>query len=252
MFYQAEHFGKNDYFCKEYGEDFSFPLHIHSSFEFVTMLEGEMEIIIDNKMYNVKSGEGVLIFPNQRHTLKTAGKHVLCIFAPDMVKSFATKNSGKIPADNLFLVDEYLVDILNNIEDSTQIIEKKGFLYLLCAGFEKNAEYTEPEYANNDILYGIFKFVEDNFKTDCNLSIAALKLGISYSYLSRYFKKITGMSYNNYLNSYRISKACYLLHNTNLSVLECAYEVGYDSLRSFNRNFKLLTNTTPKNYKNQE
>ena len=249
MFYQSEHFGNNDYFLKETGADFVFPVHIHSSFEFVTVLSGAAQITVDDKTYKISVGEGILVFPHQRHSMQCTGEHILCIFAPDMVKAFSEKKSGMVPEDNKFFVDKYLVDILKNIDDTTQLCEKKGFLYLLCANFEKKAVFSEKTYKNSDILYRVFRFVEEHYKENCTLDIVAKNMGISYSYLSRYFRKTVGMSYNTYLNQYRIGKVCYLLDNTDMSVLECAYEAGYTSLRSFNRNFKLYKNLTPKEYR---
>ena len=44
MFYQDQHFGVSEYFCRETGENFSFPAHIHRSFECITVLKGEMTV----------------------------------------------------------------------------------------------------------------------------------------------------------------------------------------------------------------
>ena len=77
----------------------------------------------------------------------------------------------------------------------------------------------------------------------------AEKIRYDYAYLSRIFRKTVGISYNSYVNHYRLGHACYLLENTNYSITQCALESGYDSVRSFNRNFKSYLNTTPKNYR---
>ena len=51
------------------------------------------------------------------------------------------------------------------------------------------------------------------------------------------------------LNDYRIGKAKYLLDSGTDSIANIAYECGYDSLVSFNRNFKKLTGLTPSQYR---
>ena len=73
--------------------------------------------------------------------------------------------------------------------------------------------------------------------------------GYSYAYLSRYFKGIVGIAYNDYVNKYRINHACYLLLNSDCSVLQCALDSGYESLRSFNRNFIEYMSVTPNVYR---
>ena len=94
MFYQFQHFGISEYFCKEYGKNFSFPAHLHQSFEFITVLSGEMDITVDDKTYKLSSGESLLIFPHQLHSLSsTNSKHMLCIFSPDIVIAYYSKIS---------------------------------------------------------------------------------------------------------------------------------------------------------------
>jgi len=62
-------------------------------------------------------------------------------------------------------------------------------------------------------------------------------------------------NFNDFLNSYRIQDACELLldeKKTDLTVLEIAYSLGYNSLGPFNRAFKIHTGTTPTTYRKQE
>ena len=249
MFYQFQHFGISEYFCKEYGENINFPTHLHQSYEFVYITEGEIQITIDNTAYNLKKGDSVLIFPHQLHSLASENsKHMLCIFSPELVQAFSSKVAGKKPLNNSFTINKYLADTLDNLSDSSSTFEKKGVLYSVCAEFNKCAEYKSRLSCDENLLQKIFDFVENNYKDDCKLQSLAQSTGYNYSYLSRIFKRITGISFNTYTNRYRISRACYLLNNSNCSILQCALESGYDSLRSFNRNFKNALGITPAEY----
>ena len=129
------------------------------------------------------------------------------------------------------------------------ILEKKGLLYTLVSGFHKNAKYKEYDAAPDSLLHKIFKFIDDNYCNDCTLAELAKSLGYEYTYLSRYFKKIVGISYNDYVNEYRISRVCYLLTNTDRSVLDISGECGFNSLRSLNRNFKERLGISPIAYR---
>ena len=62
---------------------------------------------------------------------------------------------------------------------------------------------------------------------------------------------MTGLSFIDYLNQYRLNNACRLLENSEQSVLECALSSGYTSLRSFNRNFRNRYQTTPQQYRSK-
>ncbi len=55
-------------------------------------------------------------------------------------------------------------------------------------------------------------------------------------------------NFNDYLHSYRIKEACHLLsdsRNKELTILEIAYEIGYNFLAPFNKAFKTNTGMTP-------
>lgn len=60
-------------------------------------------------------------------------------------------------------------------------------------------------------------FIENNYNKNCTLANLAKYTGYDYAYLSRYFRKAVGISYNDYVNQYRISKACYLLQNSEMT-----------------------------------
>lgn len=250
MFYQAEHIGSSEHFKKEEGENFSFPLHLHQSFEIITVFDGEMKVTVDEQSYLLKKGDAALVFPHQLHSLSSSVcRHAVYIFSPELIKAYSSKHAEEIPQISKFTPDSRLFEFFSGTDTASGILEKKGFLYSLCSEFDKDAKYIARKSTPGNILYTIFGFVEKNYKTDCSLYMLADNIGYSYSYLSRYFKKMTGMSYNEYVNQYRTGKACYLLSNTACSTVECALEVGYRSLRNFNRNFKLYTDKTPQEYR---
>ncbi len=253
MFYEHAHLGSPDYLKIEQNENFSFPLHLHRCFEFFTVTKGEMKITIDGKESLLKKGQSVLIFPNQLHSIESVkSRHLLCIFSPELIRAFSASATGKIPKNNTFSPDSYLIKMLERFDTNTSVCEKKGFLYLLCAAFEKTADFTEKTDDKENVLSRIFSFVEDNFSADCSLFALSNSLGYDYAYLSRIFKKITGISYNSFVSEYRLSHACYLLENTSLSVLSCALDSGFISLRSFNRSFKRNFGITPTDFRNNQ
>ena len=65
----------------------------------------------------------------------------------------------------------------------------------------------------------------------------------------RYFKKVTGKTYSQALNQIRIGAACRSLINTDLTISQIAYEVGYQSVAYFNRQFRLIKGVTPQEYR---
>ena len=250
MFYQFQHYGASENFSKECGENFNFPIHLHHFFELIAVISGKMDVSVDGTVYPLTKGEAVLVFPHQVHSLASkTSRHILCIFSPELIKAYTNRYAAKIPENNAFTLNPYLIEQLKNIREEASSFEKKGFLYSICATLDASTTYRERMNLQENLLYKCFDFVEKNYKNDCSLHALTQDINFSYSYMSRYFKKMTGVSFNEYVNQYRISKACHLLTESGCSVLECAYEVGYTALRSFNRNFKEYTGKTPNQYR---
>ena len=250
MFYELNHIALPGYLKIERGRNFSFPPHLHQCFEIILLLSGKMHITINDKTVELSEKEALLVFPNQIHSLHSIeSKHILCVFSPDLVHEYAVRLAGKIPQDNLFVPDHYLVDALCHLSPDSTNTHKKGILYSLCAQFDKDRCYDIRQTDTEGLLNKIFAFVEDSFGADCSLKKLAERTGYDYTYLSRIFRKIVGISYNAYVNQYRLSHSCYLMENTDSSIIQCAFESGYESVRSFNRNFKAYLDMTPTEYR---
>lgn len=74
---------------------------------------------------------------------------------------------------------------------------------------------------------------------------------ISPAYFSHIFHAQTGKTFKNWLNSVRIERACRLLEDTKLSVLEISLECGFHNLSHFGKIFKDATNMTPTQYRSK-
>ncbi|MBQ9801527.1 MAG: AraC family transcriptional regulator [Clostridia bacterium] len=251
MFYETQHFLCTDEIKMEQGTDFNFPPHLHASFELIVVTAGEMTVTVDKKQYFAHTGDALLIFPHQVHALDTPvhSSHSLCIFSPQLVQAYSKVFLASLPESNLFRPTSFYVDSLCALAADANTLQIKGVLYALCGEFDAGAAYV-PRKADRDALIDkIFRFVETDFGGDCSLSALAAATAYHYVYLSRYFKACTGISFTDYVNHYRVNEACYILKNTTRSVLQTALDCGFDSLRSFNRNFKRIMGVTPQEYR---
>lgn len=253
MFYQPQHSTNADTLQFEQGFDFSFPAHLHNSFELIVLTEGSMEVTVDRKKHTLSPGDACLVFPNQIHELHTPeqSRHFLCIFSSNHVHAYTKRITGRIPAENRFTPDPFYLKKLISLHGAPDILTVKGLLYSICAEFDRDMTYTERQADRNELLFQIFHFVETNFGAKCTLEQLSESTSYHYVYLSRYFKKCTGISFTEYVNRYRVNQACYLIKNSEQSILQTALDCGYDSLRSFNRNFKSTVGITPSEYREQ-
>jgi AraC-like DNA-binding protein len=93
------------------------------------------------------------------------------------------------------------------------------------------------------------RYINDNYRTDIRLDVVAREAGMSPSHFSRIFRKVMGLSYQEYLNSRRITMAKNLLRSSIGSVTEIAISVGFADSTGFGRIFKKLTGQTPSAYR---
>jgi AraC-like DNA-binding protein len=96
------------------------------------------------------------------------------------------------------------------------------------------------------------KLISERYAGKVTLAEISSSVGLVPAYFSALFHKLTGYSVFEYLNEYRIYKACELLAKTKKPVLELAYETGFNSISLFNRTFKHLTGKTPLKYRRTE
>lgn len=248
MFYESANSMRANLCKTESGADFSFPLHLHSSFEWITVTEGEMQVTVDGVCHTLRKGESVLIFPHQTHSLHTPthSRHFLCIFSQKLVQAYSKSVTGKRPKSNVFTLTPFFRNALLSAHVSEcSEYRLKGLLYSLCSEFDVQAEYVERRGDGAELLDVIFDFVERNYTKDCSLHALSAHTGYHYVYLSHCFKQYTGLSYTDYVIRYRVNEASYRLRNGTETILQTAYDCGFDSLRSFNRNFKRVTALTP-------
>jgi AraC-like DNA-binding protein len=77
----------------------------------------------------------------------------------------------------------------------------------------------------------------------------AREAGVSASRIPGMLKERFDMNFKQYLNIIRITEAKRLLRETDNQITTCAYNVGYNNIPHFNRTFKQLEGTSPKEYR---
>lgn len=92
-------------------------------------------------------------------------------------------------------------------------------------------------------------FISQNLHTDLSLTSLADSVHLSSSYLSRLFKKETGVTVTDYITAERMEKARQLLEQTDQSIESITQQVGYPTHHYFTKRFKQRFGVTPKEYR---
>lgn len=90
---------------------------------------------------------------------------------------------------------------------------------------------------NSAFIGKITDYIANNYTENITLKDISKKLSYNYSYLSRNFKRLFGICFNDFVNLYRIEKAISLLSEENTKIANIALESGFQSVRSFNAIF---------------
>ena len=95
----------------------------------------------------------------------------------------------------------------------------------------------------------IFQYISKHYFEKLTAVQLAKNFSLRQSDFSSYFKKITGKSFNEYLNYIRICKAKRLLIDSEKNISEIAYEVGFTNTSYFINRFQIQMGITPMAFK---
>lgn len=106
-------------------------------------------------------------------------------------------------------------------------------------------EHSHREEARIRQIYG---YVEQHYQYEIDVQTVADLANLTVPSFCRYFKKITQMTFTDFVNEYRIKQASKLLVQ-NHSVTDVCYSSGFNNLSHFTKTFKAVTGKTPREYK---
>jgi len=92
-------------------------------------------------------------------------------------------------------------------------------------------------------------YIDRNFQTKIRLEDLSRASGLSTQHFVFLFKKHLGETFKPYLKRLRIRKSQELMQDPYVSITEVSLGVGYQDLTTFERDFKRLTNMTPREYR---
>jgi AraC-like DNA-binding protein len=143
-----------------------------------------------------------------------------------------------------------------DIHSQTLIVSNIELLLNYCTRYY-GRQFITRKSSNTNVVSQIEKLLKAYFKTDNHkeaglptVKYLADKVHLSASYLSDLLKKETGMNAQDHIHYYLIEEAKNILLNTDNSVSEVAYSLGFEYPQYFSKLFKQKTGHTPIEYRN--
>lgn len=120
----------------------------------------------------------------------------------------------------------------------------QGRVPLASAGFR-----ADPSGYMSASLNVVLRHIGQSFTKELNEADLAALARQSVSAFSRSFRKHTGVNFVQYVISLRIELACQHLTQNELSITEICYEVGFNNVSNFNRQFLAIKGMPPSKFR---
>lgn len=247
--------------------------HFHPEYEIVYISNGRGKRHIGNHMSFYEDGDLIFLGPDLPHfgfTEELHEKHVEIVLQmkedflgneflsrPEMQRIqqlFARSKQGlSFFGDTKRIIGEQL-EAMVDMDNFDRLI---GLLQIL----KDLAESTDYELLNADGFalevnssdYGriqsIYAFVEQNFQNQIGLDDITKEVNMTVPAFCRYFKKLTQKTFTQFVNEFRVAHACRMLSDESLSVAAISFESGFNNLSHFNKQFRLISGTSPSDYR---
>lgn len=255
--------------------NFDYPVHYHSDYEINLVLNDEGKRIIGDSEETFTSPDLVMVGPNIPHAwrgTRPEGNHVITIQFSENLLNFPILDKRLFATIKQLLIESRRG--LTFSEDTKKLITDKILRLTRLQGFHTVLDFLSILYdlsiANKQILMsGVYdsnemiatsksrriekvcNYIETNYQEPIKLLDVANLVNMSESAFSHFFKKKTGCSFIDYLNSVRIGKASQMLIDTTHSINEICYSCGFNNLSNFIRIFKKIKGPTPSEYRSK-
>lgn len=253
------------------GENFNHPYHFHFENEIVLVNKSYGKILINEQMVEYQEGDIFIFGSNMPHSF---------VCAPDVkhAQSLVIQFNNDCFGESFFQLPE-LRNISHMLDKSKfglriagsqarlirmvkktcsssgiqSIINLISLLYTISQS--KNIELiaSNVDYYDKTLephkLNAAIEWLNNNYFRTIKLVELATITNITEEAFCRLFKKNTGKTFLQYLNDIRVNEAAKKLIETELSITQIAYEVGFSNISSFNRYFKKQKKLSPSEFR---
>ncbi len=241
--------------------------HYHQNLDLLYVLEGSVDVVLDDREYHMMPEDVILINSNKRHKFENSGNLLAIRFEIDyyllsqtvgttqilfLCNSVVDKNSAYDRLRNQMqeIIKYYYI---NSNSDNCHLQSLHyQMLHVLLANFMVKTDETRILFDNNaqkERVSEIQSYIQGHYQSAISLNDLADKMYLSTAYLSKFIKKKFGMTFVDYLNNIRLFHAVDELIYTNKSLTHIAMDNGFATSAAFNKSFKKVFNVSPGEYR---
>lgn len=254
------------------------PAHTHEFVEVIIILAGSGTHQTKFAKYHISAGDVIVIPKNGIHGyLEVHDLELMNVLFDPLQLPLPLMDLSKLPGYNaLFVLDNDFFEqhrfypkfhlnkensaIINTLltemrrESETRIpgyrcCQMGYFMALLgnlCRLYSENLESIHESSLN---IGKVISYLNSNYQKDICLADILHKIAMSKSTFLRNFRRAIGTTPIDYLIQIRVARASYLLQESDLSISEVGYRVGFTDSNYFSRTFRKITGQTPREFR---
>lgn len=262
-------------------EAFEFNWHCHPELEIMLMLDSKGKRFVGDNIYYYSEGDLVFVGSNLPHTLYSAAgtmgrnkKHraILIQFERELAGLQISEAPELKTLDRLF--DEAACGLrfhgkprdlaaqkmqeMEHLHGFDRLLQLLAILNCLSHADDTEKELLSSVEFNNSLKPGhqsridqVCTYLNENYRYDLRLEDVAAIANMSVTAFSRFFKRSTGKTFVRYVNELRIGHACRLLIESEATISEICYAVGFNNVSNFNRRFSERHKMSPRQYRDE-
>lgn len=227
------------------------------------VLSGKGLFRFHDKEYRLEAGYGFLIQPNElafyQADAEEPWSYLWVGFAGSRAQEYLT-SMGLSDRHPIFSCDrsEELYDIVRDMMEHNTFgiandLRRNGqlgvFLSLIAEG--EGVVAREEEDRGNQYVKKAVSFIQSNYCNPIKVTDVAEYVCINRSYLYTLFENYLGMSPQQFLTMFRITKARELLESTTYPIESIAFSCGYSDALVFTKAFRSLKGISPSRYRKE-
>ncbi|MEY8351755.1 AraC family transcriptional regulator [Lachnospiraceae bacterium 54-53] len=237
-------------------------------FHYVISGKGYFSKFDHSRTMEVKAGEGFLVEPHCKHIYyadeKNPWHYIWVVFKglliPQYLRSCGISKEAPIyrpknyDLQTTHKIKEHLIAILDAPDSSKPYI--LAHFHLFFDALIKNAAIVELPAATDSPLTNFYisealRYIQFHYQDIKSLDEISRFCNVSRNHLTRLFQKKYHTTLQDFLIQYRLNKAQDLLVNSNLSISEIAFRIGYQNELNFLRAFKKKYEMPPSQWRNK-
>lgn len=237
-----------------------FPEHCHSFEEIVVVMKGNGIHVINDIPMCLSKNYVCFVGRQDRHLFEDVDKLYLSnvLFRRDKFDSaiqlqryLPDPETGPVDwfiEDDTALRVNYIIERLN-YESHTNSLASKAMSELLfqqlVVELWRGKINDMTALSQDDKIISSIIYINKHYDKALNVEVIADHVTISARLLSKEIKRVTGMNFNQYLHFVRAKNAMSLLIETDKSITDIAFDVGYSDSNYFSTKFKQVLNKKP-------